>query len=670
MRLTAKILSWILGSTLVVMLTFASLAIYMLEKNLRAEALNSHKLIYTLFVPSVTRYLWEFDISGIRETLSNIIENNYAYKIYIFDSDSSLVTYLGKDPKSEKISNNYDKNKENEIKEIITPEKKKKLENKLLKSEESFLYQDNLPNETSRIIGSMIHRKKANAEPTVIGYFVLDYSTSNIANAIRAMIRNVVFLALAITVMIVFSIGLLLRKTLINSILRLSQASLNISRGKFIKIPERLGSRDEMKDLVKNFNIMSSQIEENQDNLKNLAEEGMKVSSTFSIEDLGKQLSESLEKIAKRKLNTEFYVIHYLLQFTSTEGFHEILKADETGEDNFLALDNIEDEPLGRKRFYIKDNGTGEVSAIIQIDDIRQIYQFSYNAAESVYSAIRALQISVSNALDNIRFIKEQKEQQRLIGEQETARLVQNNLMPKSDFRVIGDFELANHFEAADKCAGDWWNYYTLTNDRLLLLLGDVTGHGTASALLTAVVKGYCDSIHTQPFITTKAILSQLDAVVRNSGDGNKVMTMFAAVLDPINKTIEFSNAAHNFPITIKKKQGKNTLSKLIAQGKPLGFDMTPTAELSSQNYEQRNVVLENGDALIIYSDGLIEALNNSGEEFSEKRLKMIILNKAESSVTEIKNEIIKEFRDFTFPNKLMDDVTFIVCRFKKIEDA
>ncbi|KAB8027968.1 SpoIIE family protein phosphatase [Fluviispira multicolorata] len=667
MRLTAKILSWLLGSTLVVMLSFASLAIYMLEKNLRAEALNSHKLIYTLFLPSVTRYLWEFDITGIKETLSNIIENNYANKIYIFDADSTLVTFLYKDPKTGKISNSNNASIIKETENIITLDKKKSLEKKLYNDEENFLYQDNLPNETSRIIGSMLHRKRANAEPSVIGYFVLDYSTSNISNAIKAMIRNVVFLTLCITVMIVFAIGLLLRKTLINSILKLSQASLNISRGKFIKIPERHGSRDEMKDLVKNFNIMSSQIEENQENLKNIAEEGIKISSTFSIEDLAKQISESLSKIAKRNLNTEFYVINSLLHFASAEGFHEILKSEETGENLFLAPDDFEGDPTGKKRFSISDNGTGEVCAIIQISDIRQIYQFSYTAAESVYSAIRALQISVSNALDNMRFVKEQKEQQRLISEQETARLVQNNLMPKSDFRTIGDFELANHFEAADECAGDWWNYYKLTNDRLLLLLGDVTGHGTASALLTAVVKGYCDSIHTQPDITTKAILSQLDSVVRNSGDGNKVMTMFAAVLDPINKTIEFSNAAHNFPITIKKKQEKNSLSKLIAQGKPLGFDMTPTPEQSSQIYEQRNVTLENGDVLIIFSDGLIEALNTSGEEFSERRLKTIILKMAENSVTEIKNEIIKEFREYTFPNKLMDDVTFLVCRYKKI---
>ena len=61
--------------------------------------------------------------------------------------------------------------------------------------------------------------------------------------------------------------------------------------------------------------------------------------------------------------------------------------------------------------------------------------------------------------------------------------------MPKFEYRKSRLFEIANHFEAATECAGDWWNYYILPNNKLLILLGDVTGHGTASAILTAVVK-------------------------------------------------------------------------------------------------------------------------------------------------------------------------------------
>ncbi|WP_233231188.1 SpoIIE family protein phosphatase [Silvanigrella aquatica] len=661
MRLTAKILSWLLAAVVVVMVMFTSLAIYMLQKNLEEEAFRSHKLIYSLFLPTITRYLWEFDITGIKETLSNIIENNYANKIYIYDADTILVTYLFKDKSTGKISNVRDNDKTVETNKIISPENKDLLEKKSAANEEFFIYNENSVNDTSRIIGAMQHKKGTNASASVIGYFVLDYSTDNITTAIRSMIRGVVILALCVTIMLVVSIGFLLRKTLINSILKLSQASINIAKGKFTKIDVPKRSKDEMVDLLRNFNMMITQIEVNQENLKLLAEEGIKISSKFNISDVAIQVSESLNKIAKLNINTEFFVINTMLQSNPTEGFHEMLKS---GTRSMIKLTDEIDDPPNKKRFFIKDS-SNKICIILQIDDLRSAHLYSFTAAESIYNAIRALQISITNALDNIHFVADQKEQQRLVSEQETARLVQNNLMPKFEYRKVGNFELANHFEAAAECAGDWWNYYILPNEKLLLLLGDVTGHGTASALLTAVVKGYCDSIHIQPEITSKDILSQLDTVVRQSGDGNKVMTMFAAILDPINGTITFSNAAHNFPMMIKLKNNGKVVEKLIAQGRPLGYELLSTSEgQTSYAYDQRQIKLEPGDVLFIFSDGLVEATNKNGDEFTERRLKNALQKYSDKEAKEMKECIITEFREFISHKKLDDDVTFLVCKF------
>lgn len=131
MRLTAKILSWLLIAIAVVMVMFTSLAIYMLQKNLEEEALRSHKLIYSLFLPTVTRYLWEFDITGIKETLTNIIENNYGNKIYIYDGDATLVTSLYKDPSTGKISSSKEIDKSKQNNEIITKQIIEDLEKKI-----------------------------------------------------------------------------------------------------------------------------------------------------------------------------------------------------------------------------------------------------------------------------------------------------------------------------------------------------------------------------------------------------------------------------------------------------------------------------------------------------------------------------------------------------------
>lgn len=661
MRLTAKILSWLLASIVVVMIMFTSLAIYMLQKNLEEEAFRSHKLIYSLFLPIITRYLWEFDITGIKETLSNIIENNYANKIYIYDNDLMLITYLYKDKKTGKISTIRENEKSNDSNKIIINEYKETLKEKSVANEDFFIYQENVVDDTSKIIGAMQHKKEISKNTSIIGYFVLNYSTENIAAAVHSMVRGVIILSICITVMLVVSIGFLLRKSLINSILKLSQASINITKGHFTKIEESKRSKDEMVDLVRNFNMMIEQIEVNQENLKLLAEEGLKISSKFDISDMAIQVSESLNKISKLNVNTEFFVLNILLKSIQVDGYHEMLR---TGTRSVIKLTDEMNDPPNKKRFLIKDSH-GKNCIIIQIDDLRSIHLYSFTTAESIYNTIHALQISISNALDNIRFVADQKEQQRLINEQETARLVQNNLMPKFDYRKVGNFELANHFEAAAECAGDWWNYYILPNNKLLLLLGDVTGHGTASALLTAVVKGYCDSIHIQPHITTKEILNQLSSVVRKSGDGKRVMTMFAAVMDPSNGVIEFSNAAHNFPMMIKRKNNEKVVEKLIVQGKPLGFELiSDSDEKNTYSYNQRQIKLELDDILLIFSDGLIEAINKENEEYGEKRLKNLLHRLAEKEVSEIKDNIIKDLREFTSYKNFDDDVTFLVCKY------
>lgn len=660
MRLTAKILSWLLASIVLVMIMFTSLAIYMLQKNLKEEAYKSHKLIYSLFLPAITRYLWEFDITGIKETLTNIIENNYANKIFIYDSDSTLITYLYKDNSTGKISHIKENEKINDSDKIFTESDKNLLEKKSLNNEDFFIYKENSLNDSAKIISAMTHKKGLNTNSSIIGYFILNYSTDNITAATHSMIRGVIILAICITIMLVVTISFLLRKSLINSILKLSQASINITRGNFTKIEEPKRSKDEMVDLVKNFNIMIGQIEINQENLKLLAEEGIKISSKFDISEMAVQVSESLNKISKINIHTEFFVLNSFINNLNKDGYFDVLKPNST---NFIKLSEEEILPHNKKRFFIKD-ATGKICIIIQIDDLKNIPLHSFTVTESIYNTIRALQISISNGLDNIRFVADQKEQQRLISEQETARLVQNNLMPKFEYRKVGNFELANYFESAAECAGDWWNYYILPNNKLLLLLGDVTGHGTASALMTAVVKGFCDSIYIQPNITSKEILNQLNSVVRESGDGSKVMTMFAAVLDPHNGLIEFSNAAHNFPLMIKRKNNNKIVEKLIAQGKPLGFE-SPSKENQKINYyyDQKQAKIEKDDILFIFSDGLIEAINNSGEEFSEKRLKNLLQSLDENDINKMKDDIIKSLREFTSYRNFNDDVTFLICK-------
>lgn len=519
MKLTTKILALLFVSIVSVMGVFSSMGIYFSNKNLSEESSRSHRMIYSLFLPTLTRYLWEFDLDGLHEGISSMIESGYAKKINIYDLDEKLIIGLNKDEKTNKIIERKDQKSQNEIGE----EKRKKILSSIDSEVEkaTYLVEENLSSDNSRMLGVMVHKKRRGEGESPIGLILFEYRVENILQILKDLSTLLLFVLTSFVLILVVAIGFFLRKILINPIIQLSLASIDISQGKYTKVREK-SRDDEMSELIKNFNDMAMRIEQN---------------------------------------------------------------------------------------------------------------------------------------------MSEQKEKQRLVNEQETARLVQTNLLPTPDLKKIENFDVISHFEAAAECAGDWWGHYLLPDGRLLILLGDVTGHGTASAILTAVVKGFCDSIRTQnQDFSAAQLLEQLDTVVYNGCHGSRVMTMFAGVLDPVQKTIEFSSAAHNSPFLIQNQSSVSSSQKLMVPGKPLG--LISKSETRHTTYLSKRISLNLGDFLFVFSDGLTEALNEVGEEFSERRLKKLLEEHSHLSVAEIKEEVIKNFRQFTGGQNRLDDVTFVICRY------
>lgn len=661
MKLRAKILLLLLGAIIPVMLFFAGLGIYFFNNSLKQEAVKSHKLMYSLFLPTLSTYLWEFDTDGVRATISNIMKNNYAAEIYVYDMDGSLI--LGYVKNSEK--NTIAEVKEENVSEFkFSTKKMEKFLSAKQNGEKVDLVEFDNSKSNSTVVGILYHKKIDGNISDPIGYSVFTYSNKEIEKLIAKAIISIVVISIFITLILVVLISILLRKALIEHIILLSNASLVIAMGKKKTVKEKIG-HDEVAELIRNFNNMAEQIDQNQENLRLIAEEGIKVSSCLTIEAMVTQIRESINKISHYTADFDFYISSKLLGNTKKNGFLKIILSNESinfdttdvisfGQENII--------PQGVRRTFIRDNVYGVISAIIETkSSIGNENQMYFKKEEKLYSSIQALQVSAASALSTMNFIHEQKEQLRLVNEQETARLVQMNLLPTSDLKRILNFEIIGHFEPAAECAGDWWNTYQLPENKLLILLGDVTGHGTGSAILTAVVKGYCDSLCRLPNISTKDILLQLDKIVLNIGRGERVMTMFAGILDPIAGTIEFSNASHNFPFVVKNSSNSKCISRLIANGKPLGFN---TNENENSKFITKVTSFEVNDLLFIFSDGLIEATNKDGVEFSDKTLKKILEQAKNKSVIEIKDIILNAFREFTYSTSLADDITFVVCKF------
>src|SRR5262249_37162138 len=156
---------------------------------------------------------------------------------------------------------------------------------------------------------------------------------------------------------------------------------------------------------------------------------------------------------------------------------------------------------------------------------------------------------------------------------------------------------------------------------------------GTASAMITACAKAACDTVRALggEHLTVSYLLTALNGAVYETARRRFVMTCFAGIIDLRARTITFANAGHNFPYLIRPRTGNtevggagggggggDDLQVLMSRGNPLG-------DAPDSTYAERSQVLEPGDALVWYTDGVVECESPRGEQFGEKRFRSAI---------------------------------------------
>jgi phosphoserine phosphatase RsbU/P len=235
--------------------------------------------------------------------------------------------------------------------------------------------------------------------------------------------------------------------------------------------------------------------------------------------------------------------------------------------------------------------------------------------------------------------------------ELERANSIQALLMPSRERFTVDGATYCGWSETATQMGGDWWNHYPLSKNSLLLCVGDVTGHGIPSAMLTATTKACCD---TTLLDTTRVdfprMMRALDHAIAESGKGELVMTFFAAAIDTENMTVEFANAGHNFPLLVRGGQ----IKALVARGGRLGDhgDVTPVQQK-----------LEHGDLIVMYTDGILECENEKSEEFGMRRFRRILQKHGDEDVAKLRDRILEEALTFFGNVPRQDDITLVLCR-------
>src|SRR5205814_3293064 len=124
----------------------------------------------------------------------------------------------------------------------------------------------------------------------------------------------------------------------------------------------------------------------------------------------------------------------------------------------------------------------------------------------------------------------------------------------------------AGFYQPAAQTGGDWWTWSELVGGKILLVIGDVTGHGVPSAMITAAAKAACDvarHVHGDD-VTVSRLLEIMNQAIFEAGQRRFTMTCFAAIVDPKARSITYANAAHNFPYLFRAGDGKGEFGSLM----------------------------------------------------------------------------------------------------------
>lgn len=225
----------------------------------------------------------------------------------------------------------------------------------------------------------------------------------------------------------------------------------------------------------------------------------------------------------------------------------------------------------------------------------------------------------------------ESLEKKRIEQELALARKIQISLIPK-EVPPVKNLKIASYIQTADQVGGDYFDYFMLGDDRLGIVVADVSGHGPSAALIMTMVKGILHSV-TQKFQSADRVLAELNAVLYNIAPPEIFVTMMFLVFDTQNLTLRYSNAGHAPLFYGNAPQGSCERLKFYS----------PSLCISpNSRYEEKEIPLKPGDVFFIYTDGVTESFNAAGKMLSEEGL----FQEIKSLIGETPGKIVKQITD------------------------
>ena len=271
--------------------------------------------------------------------------------------------------------------------------------------------------------------------------------------------------------------------------------------------------------------------------------------------------------------------------------------------------------------------------------------------SEEHLNILTTLASVASIRVENATLLEERFERERMEHELELATEIQQRFQPSSP-PIVDGYEFQGISFSCYEIGGDYYDFIARHDGRMLIALGDVSGKGTAAALLMSSLHA---AIHAQ--VSAKSSLEEtVDSVNQYLADNtpaNRFVTLFIAELEPSTGVLKYINAGHNPPL-IGRADG--TIAQLSSGGFPLGI--MPGAE-----FEVGQNTLSTGDVLVVYSDGVSEANNIHDEEFGMERLEEVVRKNVTASASGLRDKVESSLSSFTQTAPANDDITLVIVK-------
>jgi len=256
-------------------------------------------------------------------------------------------------------------------------------------------------------------------------------------------------------------------------------------------------------------------------------------------------------------------------------------------------------------------------------------------------------------SMENRRLFREALEKHKMEEELDIAREIQRNLLPQK-FPSLSNFDIAAVNVSSKQVGGDYYDIIELDENDCVVAIADVSGKGVPASLMMANMQAFLQVICRQniPLDIATGLIN--DLISKNTTDG-RFITFFWGTLNNLDKTFEYVNAGHNPPLLIR--DGK--IIKLEIGGMILGVMKT------IMQYRSEKIQLMKDDVIVMFTDGISEAMNRKGEEFSDEALEELSLELVGDTSENIMKKIQSEVQKFTDGANQSDDITLVVIKVK-----